>query len=87
MLGHDTTPSDRVRDARRTHIMAWNRPDGGSEAPMSANLTPRTPPSVRLYTDDQAREASFVVSPLRKDNTGVSEASAPGTLGSGAYKG
>lgn len=74
--------------------MAWNRPDAGGDAPMSANLTPRTPPSARMKpttspdSNGRAREASFMVSPLRKDEKGQnSEASAPETLGSGVYKG
>lgn len=74
--------------------MAWNRPDVGSDAPMSANLTPRTPPSARIKPtrspDDngRAREASFMVSPLRKDEKGRdSGASTLETLGSGVYKG
>ncbi|KAM3418292.1 hypothetical protein BST61_g4292 [Cercospora zeina] len=95
VLGHQNPPEDLARDVRRNqHILAWNRPDGGNDAPMSANLTPRTPPSARLATTSRGpdaqhlpRERSFEVSPLRSETRSPrKEPEVLQTLGSGVYK-
>ncbi|KAI5369205.1 hypothetical protein Slin14017_G000840 [Septoria linicola] len=94
VLGRNSPRTDSAKDVRRNqHIMAWNRPDGGSDAPMSANLTPRTPPAARSKASSTSpgkaglpREASFVVSPLRSVTSSRATGVAPGTLGSGVYK-
>ncbi|KAF2209728.1 hypothetical protein CERZMDRAFT_86697 [Cercospora zeae-maydis SCOH1-5] len=95
VLGRQNPPEDLARDVRRNqHILAWNRPDGGNDAPMSANLTPRTPPSARLAApgrgrdaQDLPRERSFEVSPLMNERLSPrEEPEVLETLGSGAYR-
>ncbi|CAK1356047.1 hypothetical protein CB0940_00297 [Cercospora beticola] len=95
ILGRQNPPEDLSRDVRRNqHILAWNRPEGGNDAPMSANLTPRTPPSARLNTprrssvaQDLPRQRSFEISPLRDERPSPrQEPEVPETLGSGVYR-
>ncbi|PPJ56205.1 hypothetical protein CBER1_09392 [Cercospora berteroae] len=95
VLGRQSPAEDLSRGVRRNqHILAWNRPDGGNDAPMSANLTARTPPSARLNSSRRSpesqvlpRERSFEISPLRDERPSPrQEPEALETLGSGVYK-